>query len=144
MAFIWHYSLAMPAIMSSSNIFAYIYISVFLIRFKMTPCYFFIKMCIVIYLLYEHYLVKGKETVGFFDCLVKSNISQCAINIILFDKKYISLYMIWEMYNILSLLWKGKIQTTEYQETGNKFHEHSLISIYIVDNWKIQHFFWNY
>ena len=30
------------------------------------------------------------------------------------------------MYNILSLLWEGKIQTTEYQETGNKVHEHSL------------------
>ena len=47
------------------------------------------------------------------------------------------------MYNILSLLWEGKIQTTEYQETGNKFHEHSLIPIYIyliyiVDIWKIQ------
>ena len=30
------------------------------------------------------------------------------------------------MYNILSLLWEGKIQTTEYQATGNKFRQHSL------------------
>ena len=38
----------------------------------------------------------------------------------------ISLYMIRKMYNTISLLWEGKLQTTEYQATENNVHKHPL------------------